>query len=68
MTLKIITDSACDLPDAIIKEYDIDVLPFLIYIDDVEHRDGSISLPNKSMMQSVKIKPQPPVKCPWAKS
>ena len=33
MTLKIITDSACDLPQEIIDQYDIDVLPFLVYID-----------------------------------
>lgn len=40
MTLKIITDSACDLPQEIIDQYDIDVLPFLVYIDNQEYRDG----------------------------
>ncbi len=40
MTLKIITDSACDLPDDLIQKYDIDVLPFLVYVDDKEYRDG----------------------------
>ncbi len=40
MTLKIITDSACDLPKDLIEEYDIDVLPFLVYIDNEEFRDG----------------------------
>lgn len=40
LTLKIITDSACDLPQEIIEKYDIDVLPFLVYIDNKEYRDG----------------------------
>lgn len=40
LTLKIITDSACDLPQEIIEKYDVDVLPFLVYIDDQEYRDG----------------------------
>lgn len=53
MILKIITDSACDLPDAIIKEYDIDVLPFLIYIDDVEHRDG-IDITTKQVYDAIR--------------
>ncbi|NMA62214.1 MAG: DegV family protein [Firmicutes bacterium] len=40
MNLKIITDSACDLPEELVKEYDVDVLPFLVYIDDNEYLDG----------------------------
>lgn len=40
MTLKIITDSACDLPEEIVEKYDIDVLPFLVYLDDKEYKDG----------------------------
>lgn len=40
VTLKIITDSACDLPPEIVEKYDIDVLPFLVYIDEKEYRDG----------------------------
>ena len=40
MTLKIITDSACDLPQDLVQKYDIDVLPFLVYIDEKEYRDG----------------------------
>lgn len=40
MSLKIITDSACDLPIKLIEEYDIEVLPFIIYIDDQEYVDG----------------------------
>lgn len=40
MSLKIITDSACDLPSDIVEKYDIDVLPFLIYLDGEEYTDG----------------------------
>jgi len=40
VTLKIITDSACDLPKDLVDKYDIDVLPFLVYIDQREYRDG----------------------------
>ncbi|MCK9525175.1 MAG: DegV family protein [Limnochordia bacterium] len=40
VTVKIITDSACDLPQDIVQEYDIEVLPFLVYIDHKEYRDG----------------------------
>ena len=40
MSLKIITDSACDLPSNLVDAYDIDVLPFLVYIDEQEYVDG----------------------------
>ncbi|WDV45311.1 DegV family protein [Clostridiaceae bacterium M8S5] len=39
MCIKIITDSACDLPKNIIEEFDIELMPILVYLDDVEHRD-----------------------------
>lgn len=44
--LKIITDSACDLPTELAREYDVDVLPFLVYIDDEEYVDGKTIMPN----------------------
>ncbi|NLJ81343.1 MAG: DegV family protein [Firmicutes bacterium] len=47
MTLKIITDSACDLPAEIVAQYDLDVLPFLIYIDDQEYIDGHTINPDQ---------------------
>lgn len=40
MSLRILTDSACDLPEHLIEEYGIEVLPFLVYIDGQEHIDG----------------------------
>ncbi len=40
VSIKIITDSACDLPKGLVQEYGIDVLPFLVIIDDKEYQDG----------------------------
>ena len=40
MSLKIITDSACDLPQEIVEEYDIIVLSFPVYIEGKEFLDG----------------------------
>jgi len=39
MKVKILTDSASDLPEEIIKEYDIEVLPMTIIKDDKEYKD-----------------------------
>lgn len=39
MTVKILSDSACDLPEDIIREYDIDILPIVVIKDDVEYFD-----------------------------
>ena len=40
MSVKILTDSGCDLPKDIIDEYDIDVLPIIVIKDDEEYLDG----------------------------
>lgn len=40
MNIKIVTDSTCDLPEAIIKAYDITVLPLYINIGDQSYLDG----------------------------
>ncbi len=39
MTIKILSDSACDLPEDILREYDIDILPIVVIKDDVEYFD-----------------------------
>ena len=39
MTIKILTDSCCDLPEDIIKEYSIDVLPITVIRDEIEYSD-----------------------------
>lgn len=45
MGVKIITDSACDLPADVIRELDIHVLPLLVYLDEVEYLDGETIAP-----------------------
>ncbi len=40
MSIKIIADSAADLPPQIIEEYNIEILPLIVTIDDQEFRDG----------------------------
>lgn len=40
MNVKIITDSACDLPQNIIEQYDIDVLPLIVFMNDKEYKDN----------------------------
>ena len=39
MTIKILSDSGCDLPIEIIKEYEIEVLPIILIKDDKEYLD-----------------------------
>lgn len=38
--IKIIADSTCDLPQALIEKYDIDILPLYIILGDEEYQDG----------------------------
>lgn len=40
MGIKIVTDSACDLPKEIIEKYNIEVLPLFVYLEDKEYLDG----------------------------
>ena len=40
MTIKIVTDSTCDLPRSVIEELDITVLPMYINIGDQGYQDG----------------------------
>ncbi|HLS54054.1 MAG TPA: DegV family protein, partial [Tissierellaceae bacterium] len=39
MKIKILSDSACDLPEDIIKEYDIDILPIIVLKNEEEYLD-----------------------------
>ena len=45
MAVKIITDSACDLPKKLIQEHDIIVLPIMVYVDDIEYLDSVNLMP-----------------------
>lgn len=47
MAVKILTDSACDLPENIIKEYNIEVLPIILIKDDKEYLDKASINPEK---------------------
>lgn len=42
MTVKILTDSGCDLPKSLQKELNIEVLPLIVYLDGKEYHDGEI--------------------------
>ena len=39
-TVKIISDSTCDLSQELVEKYDIDILPLHILLGDAEYRDG----------------------------
>lgn len=40
MAVKILSDSACDLPESLIKEYNIEILPIVVIKDDKEYLDN----------------------------
>ena len=39
MGIRILSDSACDLPEDIINKYDIDILPIIVLKDQTEYLD-----------------------------
>lgn len=47
MSVKILSDSACDLPEDIIKEYNIDILPIVVIKDEEEYLDKVNISPNR---------------------
>lgn len=47
MTIKILSDSACDLSSEVIKEYDIEILPIILIKDDKEYLDKVTLEPEK---------------------
>lgn len=53
MSVKIITDSAADLPKELLKQQGIDVLPLLVYLGEQEYRDGETMNP-KEMFQGMR--------------
>jgi DegV family protein with EDD domain len=40
LAIKIVTDSTCDLPDEVIKEYDITVVPVYVNLGEESYQDG----------------------------
>ena len=53
MTVKILSDSACDLPLKIIEEYNIDIMPILVNKDEEEYLDG-VTLQPKEMYDGMR--------------
>ncbi len=48
MTVKILSDSACDLPDEILEELDIETLPIVVIKGDEEYLD-KVTIDPKTM-------------------
>lgn len=53
MKVKILSDSACDLPQSIIEEYNIDILPIIVIKDDKEYLDG-ITIQSKDVYDGMR--------------
>src|SRR5699024_9724495 len=53
MAVKIISDSACDLPDEILEELDIETLPIVVIKDDEEYLD-KITIDPKTMYDDMR--------------
>lgn len=47
MSVKIVTDSAADLPKELLAEYGIEALPLMVYLGDEEFRDGETMNPKE---------------------
>ncbi len=47
MTVKIITDSAADLPKELVAQHGIEMLPLMVYLDNQEFRDGETMNPQE---------------------
>ena len=62
--LKIITDSSCDLPDAFLKEYDIDYVPFYVNIEGKSYIDRTELKPEVYYKQLRSIKNLPTTSAP----
>ena len=53
MSVKILSDSACDLPEEILKEYNIDLLPIIVIKDDKEYLD-KVTIDPKKMYEDMR--------------
>ncbi len=61
--VKIVTDTTCDLPQDIIKQYDIKLIPTVITIGDKVYKD-TIELPKEQFYDLLKNSPDRPVSGP----
>lgn len=53
LSIKIVTDSACDLPEDVLIKYEIEVVPFFILIDGQEYLDG-INIKTNEVFDAIK--------------
>lgn len=64
MTIRIVTDSTCDLPNELTKEHGIAVIPILIHVGAQEYRDG-IDLSREQFYQQLPhLRPAPTTAAP----
>lgn len=56
-TVKIISDSTCDLSKDLLEKYDIAILPLHILLGETEYRDGVDITPEEIFHGPMKIKP-----------
>ena len=64
MTIRVVTDSTCDLPPEVIKEHGITVIPVLIHVGSQEYRDG-IDLSREQFYKDLPgMKPAPTTAAP----
>ncbi|PGS47958.1 DegV family protein [Bacillus sp. AFS041924] len=54
MSLKIITDSAADLPKEIIEQYNIDVIPLRVYSEDEKEYFDGVTLDSKTLFNEMR--------------
>ena len=59
MTIKIVTDSTCDLPQTVVDKYDITVIPLYINVGDQSYIDG-IELSRAEFYEKLPGYPTPP--------
>ena len=59
MTIRIVTDSACDLPPEIIQQYDIEVIPLYINVGNKSYLDG-IEMNHQQFYSSLETFPHHP--------
>jgi DegV family protein with EDD domain len=51
--VKIITDSCCDLTQELISQFDIDVIPLSVFVDNANYLDG-VDISSEQLFESVK--------------
>ncbi|MCK5129183.1 MAG: DegV family protein [Clostridiales bacterium] len=64
MNVKIIADSTCDLPEELIKKYDIDIVNLYVMLDEVSYVDKLEMTPDRLIEWSNKTKKTPKTSAP----